>query len=159
MARPKDGITFEDRVKEFTILVDYSCHVFVGHTDECGYGRIGNKGKLVRIHRYRWEQHNGPIPNGMCVCHTCDTPACHNIDHLFLGTHKENMEDCARKGRRDNRGSRGPSSKLDEMKVLDIWKRIKSGETCYSIARNYKVTGETILAIKNGHTWNHVKAA
>jgi hypothetical protein len=41
----------------------------------------------------------GPIPDDMGICHRCDTPPCVNPDHLFLGTQKDNMADCAAKGR------------------------------------------------------------
>jgi len=64
-----------------------------------GYGLLWIEGRSVRVHRFIWEHHNGTIPEGMVVCHRCDNPPCHNPDHLFLGTQKENMIDCASKGR------------------------------------------------------------
>jgi hypothetical protein len=53
----------------------------------------------VYAHRFAWTLTHGPIPAGQHVLHACDVPACVNPDHLFLGTHKVNMADAARKGR------------------------------------------------------------
>jgi hypothetical protein len=59
-----------------------------------------NKGtKTLVTSRASWEIHFGNIPPMMCVCHKCDRPSCCNPDHLFLGTHKENMKDMLSKGR------------------------------------------------------------
>ncbi len=46
--------------------------------------------------------HKGDYDRSLFVCHTCDNPSCINIDHLFLGTQTENMQDCSRKGRTRN---------------------------------------------------------
>ena len=71
--------------------------------------RMKNKGS----HRIAYSLIKGAIPKGMCVCHTCDNPLCCNPDHLWLGTHAENMTDMAAKNRAhknigDNNAMRNP---------------------------------------------------
>src|SRR5262245_37866332 len=61
------------------------------------YGNIRMDGRTLRAHRAAWIARHGPIPAGLVVCHRCDTPLCINPDHLFLGTHRENMIDMAMK--------------------------------------------------------------
>lgn len=65
-----------------------------------GYGRIIINYKDVRAHRVSWELVNGPIPSGLLICHHCDNRLCVNPKHLFLGTHKDNNQDCVNKGRK-----------------------------------------------------------
>lgn len=54
---------------------------------------------MVQASRMSWEMHNGPIPDGIDVCHHCDNGSCVNPSHFFLGTHLDNMADRERKGR------------------------------------------------------------
>ena len=74
------------------------CWEWQGHRSSHGYGKIGCGGKDIGTHRVAWELAHGPIPAGMHVCHRCDNPPCVRPDHLFLGTHSDNMRDLAEKG-------------------------------------------------------------
>lgn len=80
------------------------CWEWTGGVDTPGYGMLRIPGprtshKKVRASRYSWELHNGPIPEGMCILHKCDNPACVNPDHLWIGTQSENMLDMHSKKR------------------------------------------------------------
>ena len=60
---------------------------------------IRNKGKSITAYRVSYELFKGPIPFGLLICHSCDTPLCVNPDHLFPGTIQDNFDDCWKKGR------------------------------------------------------------
>lgn len=81
--------------------------------DGMGYGQFylrkeGRKSVNVHAHRFAWELINGPVPEGMHVLHRCDNPACIRVDHLFLGTHAENMHDARRKRKFSQNGKGQP---------------------------------------------------
>lgn len=78
------------------------CWPWIGYLDADGYGQIAEGGRCsepLATHRVAWEQVNGPIPDGMDICHSCDNPPCCNPAHLFPGTHDDNMADMKAKGR------------------------------------------------------------
>jgi len=142
-----------DRISSRTEVRENGCHIYTGGKDDCGYGRIGVNNRYERVHRLSWEKHFGQIPDGMCVCHRCDTPACYNLDHLFLGTHAENMADRARKGRYDLRGTKNPSAKLTADQVERIRAAIAAGKVLKRVAEEYGVTDGMIGHIKAGRAW------
>lgn len=106
MSRPQTPVTerFWNRVdKTLGHGPKGECWVWVAGHDGYGYGAIRYKGKSVVTHRVSWEMANGLIPDGMKVLHRCDNPPCVNPDHLFLGTHQDNMADMKEKKRYANR--------------------------------------------------------
>jgi hypothetical protein len=79
------------------------CWVFKGSGTARGeHGVIRAGSRAEKAHRVAWQLVNGPIPEGMCVCHRCDNPPCINPSHLFLGTIADNNRDRHQKGRRKN---------------------------------------------------------
>lgn len=81
------------------------CWEWTGSVNGGGYGlifvRASENARRV-AHGLAWEITNGPVPEGMFVLHKCDNPPCVRPDHLFLGTHQDNMNDAASKGRMSN---------------------------------------------------------
>jgi hypothetical protein len=110
-----------------------------------GYGFMVVGSARHYAHRFSWTLHNGQIPFAKYVCHTCDNRKCVRPDHLFLGTHAENVRDACLKGRLDE--------KLNETKVRDIRSRLGAGETLRSIASLYAVNERLIWGIRRGTNW------
>lgn len=81
-------------------IPESGCIVWIGGATTAGYGSIRYKYKHYLAHRAAWENANGPIAEGLQVCHKCDVPSCCRVDHLFLGTNQENIADSVVKGRR-----------------------------------------------------------
>lgn len=80
------------------------CIVYSGRKLKSGYGIVmgytpQGKRTSTLAHRIAWKLLKGPIPKGQQVLHRCDNPSCINVDHLFLGTQKDNMADMKAKGR------------------------------------------------------------
>jgi hypothetical protein len=108
--------------------------------------------KTTGAHRFSFEIYHGQIPPSMYVCHKCDTPLCVNPDHLFIGTHKDNMKDMVNKnrsftGRGENKKGK---AKLTDKQADEI-RKIKMSQT--KIAAMYKVSQTTIGRIKRGESY------
>lgn len=91
------------RLERYQVKNESGCWSWTGTKDAFGYGNLSNRrgGKFSpeKAHIVSYEKHFGMIENNLHVCHKCDNPECTNPYHLFLGTQKENMIDCSRKGR------------------------------------------------------------
>jgi hypothetical protein len=131
------------------------CYLWTAARDRRGYGYFTVAGRLGRAHRYAYQRAGGCIPDGMCVCHSCDTPECVNPDHLWLGTVAENNSDKQRKGRA-MRGQGHERAKLTEKQVIKIRERCASGEMQKQIASEYGVLPTTINNIVVRRSWRHI---
>lgn len=97
----------EDRFSEkYIINPDTQCWEWTGSTVRGGYGTIWRyQSRPILAHRFSYEHHKGPVPEGKIVRHTCHNSRCVNPAHLILGTHEENMADMKAAGRRLGRNS------------------------------------------------------
>lgn len=130
------------------------CILWLGRKDAKGYGRIGwNSKQNRRAHRVAWEMERGPIPDGLCVLHRCDTPACVNLEHLFLGTQRENIADRDAKGRTVDPPSR---RKLSDEQVVAMRRAHAAGLTQEALAARFGVSRGNVSKILNRRSYTHV---
>lgn len=146
-----------------------SCWIWQGKPHpRSGYGFFVLYGTTMGAHRASWTLFRGEIPDGLFVCHHCDNRLCVNPDHLFLGTHQQNMQDMRAKGRGRNgsrskpenlpRGEDNKMSKLTEDQVREIRRLYALGgisET--SLATEFGVTQSTIGRVVRRECWRHVE--
>jgi len=130
-------------------------------TDRDGYGWYSYKGKLRRAHRSSFHAFKGKIPKGLSVCHTCDNPICVRPKHLFAGTHKQNMEDMAKKGRSNkgrhvNTGEAHGYSVLTEELVLYIRKVCAGGKSQNSVERELGLSSGLVNKVVRRKLWTHI---
>lgn len=133
------------------------CWLWTGFALYQGYGVLRFRGKKARAHRVAWMLTNGDIPEGMFVCHRCDTPACVRPDHLFLGTREENVADMVAKGRQflGRRKHATPNAKVNADDVVRI-RSLPAPVDVRGVALQYGVRVVTIRRILKRATWLHV---
>lgn len=138
------------------------CWLWTGAAKENGYGAFSFRGRCSYAHRVSFQMHHGPIPLGMHVCHRCDTPACVNPAHLFLGTAKENYADMRRKGRGKGPAlgsAHTPACKLTAKQAKEIIQQRRAGGSLKAIAARFSVSDSTVSMVARGKTWRDVYLA
>lgn len=125
------------------------CWLWPGAKIKAGYGHVKRNGVSL-VHRAAWIEVNGPIPDGLSVCHHCDTPACYRPSHLFLGTAADNAADRVTKGRSFTAGSTDRRLKLSDEQVAAIRAEREAGELLPDIAHRYGVSRSLVGLIVKG---------
>lgn len=95
------------------------CWLWTASKTALGYGQLGapERSSNYLAHRLSYEINVGPIPDRMCVLHRCDTPACVNPAHLFLGTKRDNSRDMEAKGRTGGAAARSAARRVEGRRV------------------------------------------
>lgn len=132
-----------------------ACWEWQGGFAKTGYGSFNaGGGKQVQCHRYAYELTHGTIQDDLCCLHHCDNRACCNPGHLFLGTHKENSEDMAAKGR-SSKESRWRPPLAPEI-VREIRALHADGLSTYKLAERFDRSRCVIGMLVRGKTYTNV---
>lgn len=145
---------------------------------QTGYGAFRFEGRTAYAHRVSYILANGPIPDGLYVCHRCDNRPCVRPSHLFLGTHRDNFADAVAKGRfphgREHWSSRPPqvrsistsvgpnagtsngNSRLTEDDVRLIISRLRGGAHPRVLASAFGVSVAHVRSIAYGRAWRNI---
>lgn len=142
-----------------------TCWLWTGCRHPLGYGLLawteaGEK-KYARAHRLAYETFIGPIPAGMCVCHSCDNPRCVNPCHLFVGTHAQNMADMKAKGRRADigAGATNARARLTDADVLAIRAAYRGSNARQAdLANDFGVSQATVSRVIAGWKFSGAQA-
>jgi hypothetical protein len=137
---------------------DIPCLEWKHSLDSSGYGHLSLNSLDFQAHRLSWIMTNGEIRDGLHVLHHCDNRKCVNPEHLFLGTHLENMIDRDLKNRGKNlKGEEQPNSILTDEAVKEIIRLYNTGLFLQrEIAEKYGVSTRTISSVTNGERWKHI---
>lgn len=168
------------------VLKSDGCWLWQGNKSPKGYGVISYEGKAWRAHRLAYMFTFGGFPNNLCVLHRCDNPSCVRPDHLFLGTHRDNNSDRARKGRNATGEQHGSKTKPERLPTGDrhgarkhpeSWRRgeqhhkttlveddvrairelYKPGINTRVLASKFNVSADTIRRIATFKSWGHLR--
>lgn len=146
-----------------------ACWVWKGALTRDGYGQVMYHGRGRGAHRLAWELTNGPVPDGKYVLHHCDNPPCINPEHLWVGTQKDNMLDCATKdrtgrggwahgNRKTKNGIRRGGVKLSKDDIFKIREMLASGKfSLAQIGKKFDTVQSHIYQIKTGKCWGWLK--
>lgn len=129
------------------------CWNWTGYRMPTGYGSFWLD-RPIAASRAAWILLRGPVADDVEVCHHCDNPPCVNPDHLFIGTHRDNMLDCFGKGyRRVPKGEDYSSTKLTAEQVREIRRSpLRHSE----LAHKFHVEAGTIRRTRLGENWAHL---
>ncbi|HZW82068.1 MAG TPA: HNH endonuclease signature motif containing protein [Candidatus Deferrimicrobium sp.] len=137
---------------EYDIDVN-GCHICTSHKTRHaqGYSMVYRNGKPISLHRVLYAEKYGPIPEGMVIRHKCDNPFCINVDHLEIGTQRDNMHDAISRGRINHPRREGhPRAKLTESNVQYI---LSSSESDTILAKRFGVSTGAIYLVRKGVNW------
>lgn len=124
-----------------------------------GYGTVFFEGRLIHAHRASWILAHGAIPSEMKVLHRCDNPLCVRPEHLFLGTQKENIDDCVSKGRYGDRiryrGHKHALAKLSPFQVREL--RALYGKCSYAtLGKLFGISTRSAFRVVNRKSYKEV---
>lgn len=142
----------ECRLESHLEATPSGCLIWKASSNPDGYGWMRYEGTIELSHRVAWQIKNGPIPDGLFVLHSCDNPPCCNPQHLFLGTHLDNMKDMWAKGRKIS-----PKTTLTEEVVSEIRQLGRQGNLdLRELGKRFGIHKDHAGRIMRRVVWKHV---
>lgn len=149
--RPITKEIIEERSR---VVTETGCWIWIGRVSGNGYGLLKRLNKSMSAHRASYEAFCGEISDGMNILHKCDTKTCVNPDHLYQGTHIQNMQDMKNRGRGYSAfGNEFAKRKINEEKALKIFNSTASNK---ETAELYGVSKTTVHRIKRKMIWRSI---
>lgn len=140
-------------------VTETGCWLWLGTASPRGYGRCMIDANRQRAHRAAFAHFIGPVPNGMLVCHRCDTPSCINPKHLFLGTSADNVHDMVAKGRGVNpRGEEHVQARITNADVAEMRRLRQTGMSYGAIGKQFGMCPAAASDVIVGRRWGHLKS-
>jgi hypothetical protein len=96
------------------------------------------------------------VPSGSQVNHTCDRPICVNPDHLYIGSHRQNMDDAVARKRMGGNGGVRNGMRLTDEQVIEMRAAYQAGERQTALAARYGVSQANVSLIVRGEAWVHL---
>jgi len=162
---------YREKAKQFilariTIDQESQCWLWTGGFGSSGYAKFGMDRASQRAHRVAWVVFkNEAVPRRLSACHKCDERRCVNPDHVFLGTCRDNMQDCIAKKRfvyiNHQRGEKHPRAKLTDADVVYLRSHHVPGAhvgpfSRHELARKFGVSNTVITRAVQGKSWDYL---
>ena len=146
----------ENWLKRRSVVDSNGCWIWQDPKARDGYSWVGLKYSNTHIHRVSYVVFKRKSLGDLHCLHRCDVRMCINPDHLWAGTHSDNMLDCSMKGRLvDNRGENNGRSKITEEDVLAI-RNLAGKQTHKTIGKMFGISTAHTTGIINRRFWRHL---
>lgn len=152
------GLTLQERIENLSIPEPNSgCWLWMGSLNALGYGSITMRPERSKLaHRMSWAAFRGPILGGQNVLHKCDVRCCVNPEHLFLGSHSDNMKDMYAKGRHRIIAARTKATKGSRLTDDEVRQIRSTPKHTRGVAKKFGISRDYARQIRNLKHYKHI---
>lgn len=136
--------------------IENGCWEWQAYCEPGGYGRTKiDQYNTELVHRVVFKEiYKVKLDVKQLVCHKCDNRKCVNPEHLFIGSHADNAQDCVKKNRKNSpKNENHHKAKLTWQMVDEIRKLRGEGWTIVKLGEKYAVNHSNISNICLQKTW------
>jgi hypothetical protein len=163
LLHPREIITPTNLRKLYSkiIISKDGCWEWQGARSAKDYGVVSYNKTIYFSHRLFYKLFKGELISGYQICHHCDNPCCVNPDHLFIGTNKDNVQDCIRKGRRSQSFEKkhiahNASLTKEEAEKIVTFAALNPLATSTQISEKFKISKQLAKDVKRGRSYGNL---